>query len=170
MEPFLGEIRLFGGTFAPQGWLACDGSLQPIATYDALFALIGTTYGGDGQSTFAMPDLRGRVPVHRGPVNQIGTQGGVETVTLVANNFPVHTHTINAATDAFDASAPVGNYLAAAATSQEPYRTGNPVVSMNAGTIGVSKPAGGGMPHDNMQPFTAVMFIIATEGIYPSQP
>ena len=116
-SPFIGEIRIFAGNFAPSGWAFCEGSLIPISENDALFNLIGTTYGGDGQSTFALPDLRGRLPVHVGPGFAIGQAGGVETVTLTTSQIPVHTHPFLASANGASTASPGGSLAAAVAAS-----------------------------------------------------
>jgi microcystin-dependent protein len=167
---FVGEIRMFGGNFAPQDWLMCDGSLQPISEYEALFNLIGTTYGGDGQSTFALPDLRSRIPVHQGTYPGqtyiIGEQGGVESVTLMRGQMPSHTHPFYGSLD--DATSNIAtNNLPATLTAQsgrrpygldQPYRTIDP---------GIVEPSGGGKAHMNIQPYLCFVFIIAWNGVYP---
>lgn len=161
-EPFLGEIRLFAGNFAPRGWAFCNGQALPIAQNAALFSLLGTTYGGDGRTTFALPDLRGRVPLHPDANVVYGAQGGAETVTLAAANLPAHRHAVPAA--------------AGAATTGDP-REGPPalarVPTFAAGSAAPMdarlEPAGGGQPHDNMGPYTVVSFIIALEGIFPAR-
>ena len=166
MDPFLGEIRMFGGNFAPQGWATCDGQILPIAQNTALFSLLGTTYGGNGQTTFALPDLRGRLPVHIGGGLTIGQAGGSETVILTTTNLPAHTHTANAASTATTLS-PVGQYWAAdPGANVAPYAAAPDGRVMSGTAIGAQ---GGSQPHANMQPFLAVTFIIALEGIYPSR-
>jgi len=166
MDPFLGEIRMFGGNFAPQGWATCDGQILPIAQNTALFSLLGTTYGGNGQTTFALPDLRGRLPVHIGGGLTIGQAGGSETVILTATNLPAHTHTANAASAARTLS-PAGQYWAAdPGANVAPYAAAPDGRVMSGTAIGAQ---GGSQPHANMQPFLAVTFIIALEGIYPSR-
>ena len=167
-NPFVGEIRMFAGTFAPQGWALCDGSVLSIAQNPALFDLIGTTYGGNGQTTFALPDLRGRVPLHQGPAEVIGQVGGSETVTLQPGNIPVHSHALLASTNAVSPGAgPTGALGTSTAAAFYGSATGNTlptVMAANAVT-----PAGGGQPHQNMAPFLAVNFIISLFGIFPSQ-
>jgi len=171
-QPFIGEIRMFGGSFAPAGWAFCDGQLMPISENDALFNLIGTTYGGDGQSTFALPDLRGRLPIHQGTSFQGNTStfastGGAETVTLTVNQTPSHSHPylgtsntalVNPPQNAFLATLPGANITA--------YLTDPPVQPFNANAI---VPVGGNQPHDNFQPYLCVDFIISLFGIFPSQ-
>ena len=168
---YVGEIRMFGGNFAPQGWMTCDGQLLSIAENDVLFNLIGTTYGGDGQTTFALPNLSGRVPMHMGQGSGlssyfIGAQGGVQNVTLTSNQMPVHTHPIVA--DSNNATAtqtsPVNDF----------YGNASPAKIYSAKTSGLhpmmTLPAqGGSQPHDNMQPYLAVTYIISLYGVYPSQ-
>jgi microcystin-dependent protein len=168
-SPYVGEIRMFAGNFAPAGWAFCQGQLMPISENDTLFQLIGTTYGGDGQETFALPDLQGRVPIHYGTASsgssyQIGESLGVEQVTLTVNQIPVHNHTVNAAAAAGTQASPAGNFPAAS-TAVALYNSNAPNVSMYAGSL---QSGGGSQPHDNMQPFVCVTFIISLFGIYPS--
>lgn len=175
MDPYIGEIRLFAGNFAPNGWLFCNGQILPISNYDALFNLIGTTYGGDGQSTFALPDMQGRLPIHQGSNGGnnyvLGTMGGAETVTLSYSQIPSHTHAM--VSMAPTGAAPQGN-----ATHQSPlarYPAGGatkvfaatqPDVMLNAAAI---ESVGNGQPHENLMPFCCINFIISTYGIYPTQ-
>jgi microcystin-dependent protein len=164
-SPFVGEIRMFGGNFAPQGWAFCDGSLQPISGNDVLFALIGTTYGGDGQTTFALPDLRGRIPVHPDGSNfQLAQAGGTETVTLTVPQLPQHGHAALSGTGTA-ANSPGGNTWGAVSGST-PYTDQSPNAQMNAQNI---FPTGGNQPHDNFMPYLCVSFIISLFGIFPSQ-
>lgn len=171
MDPFLGEVRMFGGTFAPVGWLFCNGQLLNISENDALFNLLGTTYGGDGQTTFGLPDLRGRTPIHMGqgpnlsPRN-LGDRFGTETVTLTASQLPTHYHVVHAHKDKGTQTGPKDAVWAAASTGEKQYTQNSPNTNMAASATTI---AGGGLPHDNMMPFQAVSFIIATSGIYPSQ-
>lgn len=173
MEPFLGEIRIFAGNFAPDGWNMCDGTLLSISSNDALYALIGTTYGGDGQSTFALPDLRGRVPVHQGQgqgLSQyiIGQVGGTEEVTLITNQMPSHNHLIVATTEAGKTNDPTGAFLGAALDTCKLYLTATPAdTAMDPSMIGPS--TGGNQPHENRQSFLAMNYIIALAGVFPSQ-
>jgi microcystin-dependent protein len=162
-EPYLGEIRMFGGTFAPQGWVPCDGRLLSISDNEPLFALLGTTYGGDGQSNFGVPDLRGRAPIHRSSVYPLGVRGGTETVTLTVPEMAAHTHLPNVKAGNGSSSTPAGSHWAGN-NDFGCYAHTAPNASFNPGAIG---PAGGNQPHDNMMPFTTVSFIIATAGIYP---
>ncbi|HEY7808523.1 MAG TPA: tail fiber protein [Croceibacterium sp.] len=173
--PYIGEIRLFAGSFAPAGWAICNGQTMAISENDALFNLIGTTYGGDGQETFNLPDLQGRVPVHVGG-NQgyvIGEKGGVESVTLSANQIPVHTHAPQVATGGAggnSAVATASTVLAdASSTTTNVYKAFNAAdaqVALNSSTI---QPAGGNQPHDNFQPTLAITYIISLFGVYPTQ-
>jgi microcystin-dependent protein len=165
MDSFLGEIRMFGGNFAPLGWAFCNGQLLSISENEALFSLIGTAYGGDGQSTFALPDLRGRLPLHQGPSDPLGTMSGVESVTLNTAQVPAHTHAL-VATSAAAASPVPGGALLARADDFAAYANAAPTTELVSGAV---SPAGNGQPHDNIQPFLCVSFIIALEGIYPSQ-
>lgn len=168
-QPFIGEIRMFGGNFAPRGWAFCNGQLQSIAENTTLFSLLGTTYGGDGQTTFGLPDLRGRVPIHFGQgaglsARNMGEAGGAETVTLTVATMPAHTHLPAASTAAGTQTSPNGGVWSAA--GQLRYSSGSPAAALNPGAASL---AGGGQPHENMVPFTAVSFIIAVEGIFPSR-
>ena len=167
-QPYVGEIRMFGGNFAPAGWMFCEGSLLPISENETLFQLIGTTYGGDGQSTFGLPDLRGRVPVHMGQGPGLSSYvlaqtGGVESVTLTTNQTPIHSHT-PAASNTGGSDSPANNFWGNTATGK-PYSAAPPAVQMNAGTI---TPTGGSQPHENMIPFLCVSYIISLFGIFPS--
>jgi microcystin-dependent protein len=176
-QPFLGEIRTTGHNFAPRGWAFCDGRLLAISQNDALFALIGTTYGGDGQVTFALPDLQGRVVIGtgQGPGSAtnyvLGQKGGTEEVALTLNQIPSHRHTLLASSSSAGAvSAPAGLVPSANSNSGVlPYAAGTatPVVSMAATAVTM---AGGNQPHENMPPFLCLSHIIAVEGIFPSQP
>ena len=169
--PFIGEIRMFGGSFAPVGWNFCDGSLLPISQNDALFNLIGTTYGGDGQSTFAVPDLRGRVPIHQGQgpgITQsylIGELAGVENVTLITQTIPSHNHNFVTSTAAATATNPNGNIMAASPT------IASYVIDVAGPTLtpGAISMVGGNQPHENMMPYLCINFIISLNGVFPSQ-
>jgi len=172
-DPYIGEIRMFGGNFAPAGWVFCDGQLMPISENDALFTLLGTTYGGDGQETFGIPDLRGRVPVHMGPINQIGESAGVEQVTLTIQQLPSHNHPMLAANSPSTTSQPgtatiladegpagitsVFTYIAPGGANQTP---------LSPQSIG---PAGGSAPHDNIQPTLCINYILSLYGVFPTQ-
>lgn len=164
-QPYIGEIRLFAGNFAPQGWMFCMGQLLPIEEYEVLFNLIGTTYGGDGESTFALPDLRGRVPVHQSASFPIAQTGGVEQVTLSTQQLPSHTHPLQASTNPGGAVQPAGNVLAQTAGGIQLYYEGQATEAL-APQAALS--AGGSQPHENMQPYLAVNFIISMFGIYPT--
>lgn len=169
-SPYIGEIRMFGGNFPPSGWMFCDGQLLPISENDALFTLIGTTYGGDGQSTFALPDLRGRAPIHMGNgpglgTYSIGEQAGVESVTLTTQQIPSHTHAWMASTGPGGANSPVNNVIGSPPV-MKPYRAGTPGDAMSAATI---QPAGGQQPHENLQPYLTISFIISLFGVFPTQ-
>jgi len=165
--PYVGEIRMFGGNFAPAGWMFCSGQLLPISEYETLFNLIGTTYGGDGQNTFALPNLQSRVPIHQGSggggIYSLAETGGQETVTLITQQIPSHTHAPLAQSGS-GSSSPTGSVWAASAT-QNIYTDAAPSIAMNAQAIGLT---GGNQPHDNMMPYLAVNFIISLFGIFPS--
>jgi microcystin-dependent protein len=173
-EPFIGEIIMFGGNFAPRGWAFCDGQLLSIAQNTALFSILGTTYGGNGQTTFALPDLRGRVPVHAGgsqgpglPPVQLGEMSGSPSVTLTVNQMPMHNHLVSASQSATTTD-PNGSVPAndARGTPVSIYAAQPDGTHMNPQMIGV---AGGGQPLSVQQPYLGVNFIIALEGIYPSR-
>lgn len=168
-DPYVGEIRLFAGNFAPVGWALCQGQLVAIAENDVLYSLIGTTYGGDGQNTFALPDLRGRVPVHQGQgpglsQRTMGQTGGTETVTLQSGQTPAHSHPALASTATASLGAPGGNLLAA--TTGSTYGTGPATTPMASGAI--TSAWGNPQPHENMAPTLTVNYIISLYGIYPS--
>src|SRR3954447_25953143 len=169
-QPYVGEIRMFGGNFAPNGWMFCEGQTLPISENDVLFQLIGTTYGGDGQETFNLPNLASRVPIHMGTgksgtTYQIGEQGRVEQLTLSVQQIPNHTHPMLASTSAGTQNEP-GNNVAAASPSilLYPGDVTDPDMSGNAVT-----PVGGSWPHENTQPFLCINFIISLFGVFPSQ-
>jgi microcystin-dependent protein len=164
VDPYVGEIRMFGGNFAPRGWAFCNGQTLSISEFDVLFNLIGTTYGGDGQTTFALPNLQGRLPVHQGNGFAMGQAGGSETVTLSTAQLPAHPHSFQANPGTGSQKAPAGNVPAAVATGSA-YAQDPPVTAMAPQSI---SPDGGSQPHDNMQPYQCVSFIIALEGIYPT--
>jgi microcystin-dependent protein len=151
-NPYIGEIRMFGGSFAPAGWMFCDGSLLPISENDALFTLIGTTYGGDGQETFALPNI-------------LGETGGVEEVTLTVNQIPSHNHPMLATSNVSNAPVATGN-LIGQSTKVDTFIDVNPTNAMNPGSIG---PAGGSQPHENLMPYLCISFIISLFGVYPTQ-
>jgi len=167
-QPYVGEIRIFAGNFAPAGWMFCEGQTLPIAENDVLFNLIGTTYGGDGQETFNLPDLRGRLPLHMGTqagtTYQIGESAGVEEVTLTVNQIPSHTHGAVGAAVTGDQTNAQGA-LPASSVTITPYLDISPDAAFNGNAIG---PAGGSQPHTNLQPYLCLSFIISLYGIYPS--
>ena len=173
-QPFVGEIRMFGFGRVPNGWMACNGALQSIAEYEVLFTLIGTTYGGDGQTTFAVPDLRGRLPIHQGQgpglsSYVIGQMSGTENVTLITAQMPAHTHTVVATTAAATTGTPGPTVIPGAVSGQTQYvtdLTGATPFSTSAATCGL---AGGSQPHENCMPTLTVQFCIAWAGIFPSQ-
>jgi microcystin-dependent protein len=170
-EPYVGEIRMFAGTFAPAGWMFCEGQPLPIAENDVLFQLIGTTYGGDGESTFNLPNLASRVPIHMGTgpdgtTYQIGEAAGTESVTLTVQQIPIHTHTLLGSTANGTEPSPSGAVLATSTTLQ-PYAQISPSdASFSANSI---TPVGGSQPHENCQPFLCINFIISLFGRFPSQ-
>lgn len=173
-QPYVGEIRIFAGNFAPAGWMFCEGQLLPISEYETLFNLIGTTYGGDGQSTFALPDLRGRIPLHQGTSTasgntyQLAETGGVEEVTLTMQQIPIHTHTLLGTTEGAVQLDANGHTFAVSAQVQ--YVTalggGTATKAMNAQAI---TPVGGSQPHTNFEPYICINYIISLFGIFPSQ-
>ncbi len=168
-QPYVGEIRLFAGNFAPAGWMFCEGQLLAISEYDVVFALIGTTYGGDGQITFALPDLRGRIPVHQGASSQgtfiIGQLSGSESVTLATQQLPQHTHTLVASSHPGQVADPTSAYIAADRDFAA-FDGSLPTVAMGSGAVSQT---GGSQPHENMPPFLCLSFIISLFGIFPSQ-
>jgi microcystin-dependent protein len=163
-QPYVGEIRMFAGNFAPAGWMFCEGQLLPISENETLFNLIGTTYGGDGQSTFALPDLRGRLPMHQGNGFILAETGGAEQITLTTNTMPFHSHPFLASTNVASQLSPANSllgqlsqgflYFGAAGSS-----------ALNATSVGAT---GGSQPHDNFQPYLCIDFIISLFGIFPS--
>ncbi len=170
-QPYVGEIRIFAGNFNPNGWAFCDGAILPISENETLFNLIGTTYGGDGQSTFALPDLRGRIPIHQGTNPGTGTNyqlaesGGVESVTLSTQQIPSHPHSLLASGDVANVPNPGQNVIA---------RSGQVSAFLNASpSVAMSNqflvPVGGNQPHENLMPYLCLNFIISLYGIYPSQ-
>ena len=170
-EPYIAEIFMGGMNFAPRGYSTCAGQILSIAQNTALFSLLGTTFGGNGQTTFALPDLRGRVPIGQGQGpgltdRVLGELSGQENVTLIASQIPSHTHSLKAVSDAGDISAPEGAYLANTGALDKEYKTSGSLVPMNANAIGAN---GGSQPHDNMPPYLVLTFYIALEGIFPSR-
>lgn len=171
MTPYIGQVICVGFNFAPQGWALCDGSLIPISENPTLFNLIGTTYGGDGVNTFALPDLRGRTPISTGQLTGgsnyvIGQRGGVENVTIALTQYPNHSHPLVATTANGNANAPAGAFLAG---GQQIYTTNTPQAGDALNSAAVSMGPGGGQPHTNLQPFLTCNWIIALYGVYPSQ-
>jgi microcystin-dependent protein len=164
-QPYVGEIRMFGGNFAPVGWALCQGQLIPISENETLFNLIGTTYGGDGQSTFALPNLQSRLPVHQGGGFTLAQTGGVENVTLSIAQIPAHTHPVLATTNSNTAALPGGNYLAKGANVDiyDLNTAGSSTMAPNISNVG------GSQPHSNIQPCLAINFILALYGVFPSQ-
>jgi microcystin-dependent protein len=166
-QPYVGEIRMFAGNFAPAGWMFCEGQLLPIAEFETLFNLIGTTYGGDGQTTFALPDLRGRLPIHQGPGFTLAETGGVESVTLTTSQIPAHSHPFLVSANQASSTSPANQAPAITqASSITPYGTDNPLVQLNSASVGS---VGGSQPHDNFQPYLCIDFIISLFGVFPSQ-
>jgi microcystin-dependent protein len=165
-QPYVGEIRMFAGNFAPAGWAFCDGALMPIAQNDTLFQLIGTTYGGDGESTFARPDLRGRIPIHQGEGFILAETGGAEEVTLTVQQVPGHTHPLLAAQTIGNANSPAGSVLAESPGGVKPYIEDAPSLNMSTSAI---SPIGGSQPHTNLQPYLCINFIISLSGIFPQR-
>ena len=170
-DPFVAEIRIFPFNFAPKGWAFCNGQILPISQNTALFSLLGTTYGGNGQSTFALPDMQGNVPMHpgQGPglsLHDLGEMSGSETVTLLQTEIPSHSHALMATTQAGNQATPVANSLAKTAGTFKPYLApaGAPLVNLNFQSL---PPAGGSLPHNNMQPYLTLNFNIALQGVFP---
>lgn len=169
-EPFIAEIRIFAGNFAPRGWAFCDGQLLPIAQNTALFSLIGTTYGGDGRTTTALPNLKGRAPMHpgRGPgltERRLGDRGGTEQLSLTEAQIPNHNHNLRGVQADVDSTSPDGHFLAEGASMYTDQVTSNLVNLSSTAMLN----AGGNRPHNNMQPFLVINFIIALIGLYPSR-
>jgi microcystin-dependent protein len=163
-QPYVGEIRMFAGNFAPAGWMFCEGQLLPISENETLFQLIGTTYGGDGESTFGLPDLRGRIPIHQG-TNILAQTGGSEEVTLTMQQIPMHTHAMLASTAVGNNPNPGGNVLGTSPGTVQPYLEADPNVNMATNSV---SPIGGSQPHTNFQPYLCIDFIISLFGIFPS--
>ncbi len=163
-QPYVGEIRIFAGNFAPAGWMFCEGQLLPISEYETLFNLIGTTYGGDGQSTFALPDLRGRLPLHQGNGFTLAETGGAEEITLTVSQIPAHAHPLLANSRVAVDPNPGDSVLAEAAVNNA-YADGPASANLAATSIGST---GGSQPHTNFQPYLCVDFIISLFGIFPS--
>ena len=166
-EPFVGEIRMFAGNFAPRSWAYCDGQLLAIPQNEALFSLLGTNYGGDGRTTFGLPDLRGRQPMHEGTGFSLGQKGGMETVTLTDNQLPSHTHALKYSQNRADTSNPADSVLARSASGDRQYAAQSTnIADMHPDAVA---PIGGSRNHNNMPPFLCLHFIIALFGIYPSR-
>ena len=163
-QPYVGEIRIFAGNFAPAGWMFCEGQLLPISENQTLFNLIGTTYGGDGASTFALPDMRGRLPIHFGNGFTLAETGGAEGITLTVNQIPAHSHPLLASASPGNQVSPAGNVLATS-FNVTPYINDVPTPDTNTASVGA---AGGSQPHTNFQPYLCLDFIISLFGIFPS--
>jgi microcystin-dependent protein len=163
-QPYVGEIRMFAGNFAPAGWMFCEGQLLPISENETLFNLIGTTYGGDGESTFALPDLRGRLPIHQGNGFILAETGGAEEITLTVQQIPAHSHPLLASADPAVTLNPQSNVLSSTVTAT-PYFDSNPTAPLSPQAV---SPTGGSQPHTNFQPYLCVDFIISLFGIFPS--
>jgi microcystin-dependent protein len=165
-EPFLAEIRMMSFGFPPKGWALCDGQLLPINQNQALFSLLGTTYGGDGRVNFALPNLQGRTPIHMGSSHTLGERGGEQAHTLTINEIPTHTHTVKATTATSTTSTPASNVLLGQSTGASLYAAATNLQAMDPGEIAN---VGGSQVHLNMQPFLTLSFCIALQGIFPSQ-
>ncbi|HZG09914.1 MAG TPA: tail fiber protein [Allosphingosinicella sp.] len=163
-QPYVGEIRIFAGNFAPVAWMFCEGQLLPISENETLFQLIGTSYGGDGESTFALPDLRGRLPIHQGNGFILAETGGAEEVTLTTQQLPVHSHPVLASTGPGSVNTPTGNVIGVS-SAVKVFIEDEPAVNMNNGAVA---PVGGSQPHTNLQPYLGLNFIISLYGIFPS--
>ncbi len=163
-EPFLAEIRIVGFNFAPRGWAFCDGQILPINQNQSLYSLLGTTYGGDGRTSFALPDLRSRTPIHVGDGHTLGQKSGAETVTLTAAEIAAHTHTAKATSAPADSIQPSPNILAASDVYRDPEAA--TTTALRSGTV---TNAGGGQAHNNMQPYLTISFVIALQGLFPSR-
>ena len=169
-QPYIGEIRMFAGNFPPVGWMFCDGQQLPISENDALFTLIGTTYGGDGQETFNLPNLQSRIPIHMGTgpdgvTYQLAEAAGVESVTLTTQQIPIHNHALLVSKSAGTSNAPSGG-LTGESASVKMYIADQPTGAMNPGSVG---PQGGSQPHENCQPFLCINYIISLFGLFPTQ-
>jgi microcystin-dependent protein len=164
-QPFIGEVRMFAGNFAPDGWAFCNGETLPIAEYSTLFNLIGTTYGGDGETTFGLPDLQGRLPLHQGGAFLMGQIGGAESVTLSSPEIPAHTHPL-LASQATGNQAAVSTNVLAGTNTVGLYNSNAPNQRLSASAVANS---GSSQPHDNFQPYLCLSFIISLFGIYPTE-
>ncbi len=172
MDPFVAEIRIMPTNFPPTGWAFCNGQLLPLSQNTALFSLLGTFYGGNGKSNFALPDLQGRAPMHpgQGPglsLRDLGETGGSQTVTLLASEIPVHNHALMATNNPGDINHPTGNALSRSTGASVYSATASPPVQLGVQTLGVS---GGSLPHSNLQPLLTLNFIIALQGVFPPRP
>jgi microcystin-dependent protein len=170
-EPFIGEIVMFAGNFAPRGWAMCDGQLLAVSQNDALFSILGTTYGGDGRTTFALPDLRSRVPIHAGTgpgfsTRRLGSKSGSETNILSVNNLPSHSHTVNAVIEDGNQSLPTGNLPAGTKLLDKEYSDATGNTTMSASMLNNT---GNNQAVNNMQPYLTIHYIIATIGVFPSR-
>ncbi len=173
-EPFVGEIRMFAGNFAPRGWAFCDGQLLAVSQNDALFSLLGTIYGGDGRTTFGLPDMRGRVPIHAGTGpgltnRRLGAKAGTENVTLTVNQLPSHRHGLEASTSLGDTSAATGNVVARVSAGNPYFQAGQNTPPTSDLAQSAMSATGGSRNHTNLQPFICINYIIALFGIYPSR-
>ncbi len=171
-DPFVAEIRIFAGNFAPKGWATCDGQLLPISQNTALFSLLGTTYGGDGKSNFALPDLQGSAPMQPGQgrglsLRDLGEVGGSTSVTLLQSEIPAHNHALMAVNDTADVNIPTGNNFARSSGASVYNTNGNSLTPMSPIAL---TPVGSNQPHNNMQPYLTLLFIIAMQGIFPQRP
>jgi microcystin-dependent protein len=165
-QPYVGEIRMFAGNFAPAGWMFCEGQILPISENETLFQLVGTTYGGDGESTFALPDLRGRLPLHFGNGFVLAETGGAEEITLTLQQIPAHSHVFRASNNSASGTAPQGQLPAkSSGATVSPYGTDVPLTALHPSALG---PVGGSQPHTNFQPYLCIDFIISLFGIFPS--
>jgi microcystin-dependent protein len=172
MDPFVAEIRIFPFDFAPKGWAFCDGQILPLSQNTALFSLLGTTYGGDGKSNFALPDLQGNAPMHpgQGPglsLHDLGETGGSDTVSLLEAEIPSHSHTMVSLPAPGNRTAPAGNALARVSGTTGPYLAASPAPALVAMSDSAVAPAGGDQPHNNLQPYLTLNFCIALQGVYP---
>jgi microcystin-dependent protein len=170
MDPFVAEIRIFPFNFAPKGWAFCDGQILPLSQNTALFSLLGTTYGGDGKSNFALPNLQGSAPMHpgQGPglsLHDLGETGGSDTVSLLESEIPSHSHALRAVADPGDVSLPQSGAVLAATTGATGYVAPTPSLTPMSGNS--LTPAGGDQPHNNLQPYLTLNFCIALQGVYP---
>jgi microcystin-dependent protein len=172
MDPFVAEIRIFPFNFAPKGWAFCDGQILPLSQNTALFSLLGTTYGGDGKSNFALPNMQGNVPMHpgQGPglsLHDLGETGGSDTVSLLESEIPAHAHTMMSLPAPANRTAPIGNSIARVQGTSGPYVQGSPTPAPANMSDNAVAPAGGDQPHNNLQPYLTLNFCIALQGVYP---